>query len=215
MGKKIITVLGAGPGLGNHIGREFGSKGFKAVLMARREDALKGYVTELESIGIDADYQVVDCADNASIKSALQYVCNKHGNIDVLAYNAAVLKDGMPTELSPEELAARYQVDVAGAMCAVQQVVPAMREIGEGTILFTGGGLAFDPAPAYTSISVHKAALRAFAIALHKELENDGIYAGIVNIKGNIGSDDYYSPDNIAKLFYKLYKERDKIEITY
>jgi len=74
--KKIITVLGAGPRLGNHIGREFGSKGFKAVLMARREDALKGYVTELESIGIDADYQVVDCADNASIKSCNMLVRN-------------------------------------------------------------------------------------------------------------------------------------------
>jgi len=133
----------------------------------------------------------------------------------MLVYNAAVLKDGMPTELSPEELTGHYQVDVAGAMCAVQQVVPAMRERGEGAVLCTGGGLAFDPVPAYTSISVHKAVLRAFAIALHKELENDGIYAGIVNIKGNIGSDDYYSPDNIAKLFYKLYKERDKIEITY
>lgn len=215
MGQKIIAVLGAGPGLGNHIGEEFGSKGFKVILMARREDALKEYVKELGGKGIDTDYHVVDCANNASIKSALQSICQKHGTIDVLAYNAAVLKDGLPTELPPEELAARYQVDVAGAMCAVQQVVPAMREKREGAVLFTGGGLAFDPAPAYMSISVHKAALRAFAIALHKELENDGIYAGIVNIKGNIGSDDYYSPANIAKLFYQLYTERDKVEITY
>ena len=69
--------------------------------------------------------------------------------------------------------------------------------------------------PESTSISVHKAALRALAIVLHKELKDTGVYAGIVNIKGGIGSDDYYSPDKIAKLFYRLYEERNEMEITY
>ena len=110
--------------------------------------------------------------------------------------------------MSPEEFVQRYQADVAGAVCAVQQVVPSMKEKKEGTILFTGGGLAFDPAPEY------KAALRTLAVALHKELETDGIYIGIVNIKGNIGSDNYYSPENIAKVFYQLYEEKNTVEIT-
>ena len=89
--------------------------------------------------------------------------------------------------MSPEEFVQRYQADVAGAVCAVQQVVPSMKEKKEGTILFTGGGLA---------------------------LETDGIYIGIVNIKGNIGSDNYYSPENIAKVFYQLYEEKNTVEIT-
>ena len=116
--------------------------------------------------------------------------------------------------MSPEEFVQRYQADVAGAVCAVQQVVPSMKEKKEGTILFTGGGLAFDPAPEYVSVSIHKAALRTLAVALHKELETDGIYIGIVNIKGNIGSDNYYSPENIAKVFYQLYEEKNTVEIT-
>lgn len=110
--------------------------------------------------------------------------------------------------MSPEEFVQRYQADVAGAVCAVQQVVPSMKEKKEGTILFTGGGLAFDPAPEYVSVSIHKAALRTLAVALHKELETDGIYIGIVNIKGNIGSDNYYSPENIAKVFISFMKKR-------
>ena len=215
MKKKNIVVLGAGPGLGNHIAKDFGNHGFRTILMARREDALKQYIAELKDKGIEADYQIVDCARNDSIKSALSKVQQEYGGIDVLAYNTAVLQGGSPLELTPEELSSRYQTDVAGALCAIQQVIPYMKDKKDGAILFTGGGLALDPMPAFTSISVHKAALRALAIALHKELENTGIYAGIVNIKGNIGSDDYYSPAKIATLFYRLYEERKEIEITY
>ena len=94
-------------------------------------------------------------------------------------------------------------------------MLPGQIKHGEGAILFTGGGLAFNPVSQFTSISIHKAALRTLAIALHDEVKDKGIYVGIVNVKGNIGSDDYYAPARIAEQFYHLYQEKDKIEITY
>ena len=215
MRKRIIVVVGAGSGLGNHIAKKFGQNGFRVILMARREDKLKEYTAEMEQVGIEADYHIVDCADNGSIRTALEDVQRKYGVVDVLSYNTAVLKDGLPTQLAPEELASRYQVDVAGGLCAAQQVIPGQIEQGEGCILFTGGGFALYPVPQFTSVSVHKAALRTLAYTLHDELKDAGIYVGVVNIKGNIGSNEYYAPAQIAEVFYKLYKERDNIEITY
>lgn len=41
MEKKIIAVLGAGPGLGSHIAEGFGKHGLRAILMARRENLIK------------------------------------------------------------------------------------------------------------------------------------------------------------------------------
>lgn len=215
MGKKTIAVLGAGPGLGTNIGKEFGNHGFRVVLLARNEDALRNYVRELSQTGTEADYHVVDCSENDSIKSALSEISQKYGGIDVLAYNTAVLLGGSPLTLTPDELVDRYQVNVAGALCAVQQVVPYMKEQRSGAILLTGGGLALDPAPNVLSVSIHKAALRALATALHKELSGDGIYTGIVTIKGGIGTDPYYSPERIAALFYQLYEKQDETEIIY
>lgn len=214
-GKKTIVVVGAGSGLGNHIAEEFGKNGFRVVLMARREDKLKEYAAEMQSAGIEADYHVVDCADNASIRAAFEDVQSKYGAVDVLAYNTAVLKDGLPSQLDPSELVTRYQVDVAGGLCAAQQVIPEQITQGEGSILFTGGGLAFNPVPQFMSVSVHKAALRTLAITLHDEFKDSGIYVGIVNIKGNIGSDDYYAPARIAEVFYKMYTEKTDTEVTY
>lgn len=215
MDKKVIVVVGAGPGLGNHIAEEFGRHGFRAILMARNEEKLQGYVSEMKEKGFEGDYQVVDCASNSSIKAAFDAVKEKYGTVDVMAYNTAVLRDGFATAISPEELVARYQVDVAGAVCAAQQVLPGQIECGEGTVLFTGGGLALNPVSQFTSISIHKAALRTLAIALHDEVKDKGVYVGIVNIKGNIGSDDYYAPAKIAEQFYYLYQEKNDVEITY
>ena len=215
MDKKTIVVVGAGPGLGNHIAEEFGRNGFRAILMARSEEKLQEYVSQMKSSGIEADYQVVDCASNTSIQAAFDAVKNKYGVVNVMAYNTAVLRDGLATAISPEELVTRYQVDVAGAVCAAQQVLPGQIEHGEGAILFTGGGLALNPVSQFTSISIHKAALRTLAIALHDEVKDKGVYVGIVNVKGNIGSDDYYAPARIAEQFYHLYQEKNEVEITY
>ena len=215
MDKKTIVVVGAGAGLGNHIAEEFGKNGFRVILMARREEKLQEYVAQMKTGGIEAEYQTVDCGSNDSIRAAFDAVKKKYQTVDVLAYNTAVLKDGFATVLSPEELAERYQVDVAGAVCAAQQVIPGQKEKGSGAVLFTGGGLAFFPTSQYTSVSIHKAALRALAIAMHDELKDAGIYVGIVNIKGNIGSDEYYAPAKIAEKFYQLYTEKKEKEITY
>lgn len=215
MSKKTIVVVGAGPGLGNHLAKEFGRNGFRAILIARSEKKLQEYVSEMKNSGIEADYQVADCASNESIRAAFDAVKKKHGFVDVMAYNTAVLRDGFASSISPEELTIRYQVDVAGAVCAAQQVLPEQMLRGEGAILFTGGGLALNPVSQFASISIHKAALRVLAIALHDEVKDKGVYVGIVNIKGNIGSDDYYDPARIAEQFYQMYSEKRVKEITY
>lgn len=215
MGKKTIVVVGAGPGLGNHIAEEFCSHGFKAVLMARREEKLQEYVSQMKDKGMDADYQVVDCEDNASIRSAFEMIRNKVGTVDVLAYNAAVVKDGAASSIALEEFLRQYQVDVAGAVCAAQQVLPDQKKRGEGAILFTGGGLAFAPNPQYASLSMHKAALRTLALALHDEVAEANIYVGIVHVDGLIGSNERYAPARIAQEFYRIYQERHETEITY
>ena len=105
MDKKTIVVVGAGAGLGNHIAEEFGKNGFRVILMARREEKLQEYVTQMKTNGIEAEYQTVDCSSKDSIRTAFDAVKKKYRTVDVLAYNTAVLQDGFATVISPEELA--------------------------------------------------------------------------------------------------------------
>ncbi len=54
-----------------------------------------------------------------------------------------------------------HDVDVVGAIVATQVAAPALRATGGGTILFTGGGWADHPGPAWGTVSLGKAALAA------------------------------------------------------
>jgi NAD(P)-dependent dehydrogenase (short-subunit alcohol dehydrogenase family) len=67
---------------------------------------------------------------------------------------------------------------------ATQVAALAMRAAGGGTILFTGGGWADHPGPAWGTVSLGKAALRPAATMLGAELAGDGIRVASITIAG-------------------------------
>lgn len=215
MNKKTIVVVGAGKGMGNHIAKEFGKNDFRIVLMARQQASLDAYVKDFEKQGMEAYGIAADAGIPSTLTDAFDQVKAQFGGVDVLVYNTCILEAGKPSELSSEELMRHYQVDVASALHSVHQVLPAMKEKRNGTILFTGGGLALYPMPEYTCVSIDKAALRALAFTLNTELKDDGIFTGVVTIMGNIAPNTAYDPADIAKEYWKLYTERKDTEAVF
>ncbi|MFF9780439.1 hypothetical protein ACF1HJ_43250 [Streptomyces sp. NPDC013978] len=74
-----------------------------------------------------------------------------------------------------------------GAVTAAQAVLPAMRETGAGTLLFTSGGGSVDPVPILGNVNAAGAALRNWVINLNKELKGSGVHATHVAINVWIG----------------------------
>src|SRR3546814_14836362 len=74
-----------------------------------------------------------------------------------------------------DRLVDEFRVNVGGALVAAQDVAPAMIKAKKGTILFTGGGFAYEPAMKYASLSLGKAALRSLAYTLAPELGTHGV----------------------------------------
>lgn len=210
MEKKTIVVVATGPGIGNHVAKEFGENNFRVVLVSRNENKLKQYAHEFNQLNIECHYWVADCSNTHSLTIAFDEI--KHlFTIDVLIYNGAVLTPKTPLELSSDELMHCYQVDVASALHCVQQVINQPID----TILFTGGGLALYPAYEYSTISIGKSALRTLAITLHQQLKDKNIYVGIVNIMGTMTKNTHYDPSLVAKIYYDMYLKKDRIETNY
>jgi short-subunit dehydrogenase len=91
-----------------------------------------------------------------------------------------------------------------------------MSEQGFGTILITGSGAAVQPIPSIISLSISKAALRFYSIALAEELKKSDIYAGTVTIKGAIEKDTHFDPEKIADTFWWMYENQpEKSEFVY
>lgn len=212
---KTLFVLGAGPGLGNAVAKNFAQHGFQVALMARNSKHLNRYQEDFTKAGIKVATQVIDASDQSSIKQAYAQAVKAHGQPDVLFYNVGMISPikGQPTA---DQLVEHYRTDVVGAYTLIQAALNDPQFVAKPrSILVTGGGLAFHPSAKYLPLSIDKAALRTMVQALHPELAKRGIFLGIVNVVGGIGYSPKYMPEKIADQFWQLYQDQSGFEVTY
>lgn len=204
---KLLTLVGMGPGVSAAVARRFGREGFKVAAMARRADALKQQTDALATAGIIAQGYAADASDPASLAAAFARITAEHGSTGVLVYNAAGVRYKPLAQLSPEELNADLRISIGGALAAAQAVLPAMREQANGTLLFTGGGFAFEPMAAMASLGVGKAGIRNLAFSLFADLKDSGIHAATVTIGGLVKPGTPFDPDKIAEAYWTLHAQ--------
>jgi short-subunit dehydrogenase len=205
--EKLCLIVGMGPGLGLEIARVFGRQGYDLVMIARRLEALAEYRALLRYEQINAQGFAIDIADTMALARTLEAIQRGIGCPQVMIYNAAMLQLDDPLTLSGDNLLQSLQVNLLGALVAAQQMIPAMQRRGNGTLLFTGSGLAFEPDPQLTSLSIGKAALRNFCYALAKALEPNNIHVATVTINGYIHPGTSFDPFEIAEMYWDLHDQ--------
>ncbi|MDX2604256.1 SDR family NAD(P)-dependent oxidoreductase [Streptomyces caniscabiei] len=221
-----IAVIGAGPGMGLAIARTFGSRGFDVALISRTKEKLQTLVGRLGQEGITAEAFTADVMDRPSLTAALDAVKTRFGGIDVLEYSPAahVPVPGLtlvaPSEATVDNLQPQIEYVFYGAVAATHSVLPAMREAGAGTLLFTSGGGSIDPVPMLGNVNAAGAALRNWVINLNKELAGSGVHAAHVAINvwiGDGGPEGFptASADEIAPLYWDLHENRDRPEAVF
>jgi NAD(P)-dependent dehydrogenase (short-subunit alcohol dehydrogenase family) len=203
--KGNAIVIGYGPGVGAAVASAFGREGHALSLIARDQVKLDAAVTDLSAAGLTAKGFAADAGDEGSLTSALGLAQSAFGDASVLVYNAAYWRPGPTLELTADMLVHDFRVSVAGALTAAQIVAPAMKAKREGSILFTGGGLALYPSPEAPSLSIGKAGIRSLALMLAKELADTGVRVGTVTIAGTVAPGTSLSPERVAEAFLTLH----------
>ncbi|MGW3755302.1 SDR family NAD(P)-dependent oxidoreductase, partial [Streptomyces sp. NPDC005134] len=98
-------------------------------------------------------------------------------------------------------------INVLGARVAANAVLPELRD-GRGSLLFTGGGYALSPSKEHASLSVGKAALRAYVQVLHDQLAGTGVHATSVTITRDIGGGEArFDPAVLAQAYLELHNQ--------
>lgn len=226
MSRPLAVVIGAGPGLGIALIRRFAAGGMAVGFMARRAEAVSQYQQALDAEGLETKGVVADAGDPASISRALAGLRRTHGDAEALVYNAAIIEPSRfvtPSGISEAQYAdapgwkARgepvdfdyvmdtFRTNVAGAHHAAREVAPAMIGRGRGTILLTGGVLAFGPWIEWGVTSLGKAALRSLGHSLHKELLPHGVQVTTVAIHGTMAKGGPYDHDRVAEAYWRAH----------
>jgi len=215
--KKLAVIVGAGRGMGNNIAERFAKENFRVILVARRQNLLDKYASELSAKGYEVFTHAADVADTNSLTKMFADVQNQFGAVDVLIYNAAFMTGGRASEISAAEAVEHFRVDVAGAIHCVKEILPKQIERGDGAIIFTGGLFGVHPNANfdYACMSMDKSALRALAQMLNAELKGKGIFVGVVQIMGVVGNNEHFAPKNIAEAYWQLYAEKNSFEYIF
>jgi short-subunit dehydrogenase len=214
---KTFLSIGSGPGIGRATAERFALEGFRSILTGRSSAKLDDVASKLTASGHAVETAVLDASHPEAIRALIAGISKKYGAIDVMHYNAASLRQATIEEQPGDTFVTDLAVNIGGAMAAIQAVQGPMAMRREGTILLTGGGLAFAPSPSFISLSVGKAGLRSLALGLFESLKARGIHIGIVNVAAAVAAGSQTSA-NIADKFWKLYEspmDQWVAEVTY
>ncbi|MCZ0999529.1 SDR family NAD(P)-dependent oxidoreductase [Streptomyces mirabilis] len=217
-----IAIVGAGPQLGLAIARTFGSQGLDVALISRNRAKLDALVDTLTTEGITAAAFPADVLDHDALTQALKDAAARFGGINVLEYSPNNGLDSTslttPANTNPSHVQQELEFQLYGAIIATKAVLPAMREAGTGTLLFTTGARSANPQPPTANINAAGAALRNWAINLHKELDGAGVQAAHIGIDATIGAPTFYgqsrvTADRISPVYWELHTtHRDQAE---
>jgi NADP-dependent 3-hydroxy acid dehydrogenase YdfG len=207
-----FALIGAGPGLGLAAARRFGTAGHSVALISRNAQHLDELTAELAGDGIEARGFTADVLDIESLTAALYAAGTSLGTVEVLQYSPVPRADFMKPVLDTgaDDLDAPLGFSVKGPVTAVNAVLPGMRDLGRGTLLFVNGSSAVRPNPNVAGTSIAFAAESAYARMLHDTLAAENIHAAQLIVPGAIRPDsEHSSPDALARRLYDIHTGRD------
>ncbi len=191
-------IIGAGPGIGRAAAQRFAAEGFRVGCVIRPGDDLTAY----PGLALAADV-----GDLSALEGALNRLEADFGLPSLLLFNASTGRSGTAADLGPEALLEDLTGSGAALLLAVQRALPAMRAASHGTILVTGGGLAFGPKAGLASASAGKALQRSLTLSLSEELAPEGIHIASLAVCGFVQPGTPLSPDAVAEALWNLHQE--------
>ena len=183
-----IAIVGAGPGLGAAVARRFGREGFAVALISRDQAKLDGIAKDLSAEGITARGFAADVLAPAQLTAALEAAATELGAITVLQYSPLPFRSFLKPvlETTPQVAQEALQFSLFGLMHAVDAVLPAMRETGNGSIVLINGGTSVKSRADFAGTSIAFPAESAYGEMLHDALADEGIGVVQLVIPGSI-----------------------------
>lgn len=169
--KRIIVVLGASRGIGEAVVRRFAKDVNNEVIALSRNGAK---MQELFGEKMNVHTYAFDLAGKDVRKNA-QKIFSHFPKIDILINNAGTLVNKPFTELTHEDIANSYQVNVIGVMEATQAAVEFMDKSHIVNISSIGGFQGSVKFPGLSAYSTSKAALCSFTELFAEEYKETEI----------------------------------------
>jgi short-subunit dehydrogenase len=172
---KVIIVTGASEGIGCAAARRLAQAGAKVALVARNRARLEELAQELRGADHEALGVPTDLRDPQAVAQMVEQVQGAFGRIDVLINNAGQSAAGTVADVDPAIFRQIMELNIYGALSAIQAVVPVMRAGGGGMIVNISSMVSKMNIPGLGTYAATKAALNVLSSTARAELAPENI----------------------------------------
>lgn len=164
-----MIVTGGSSGIGLGVARILADRGDDVVVTARRAEPLAAAAEAVGARPVASD--VTDPASFAAVVAA----CDR---VDLVVHAAGVMAGTFVRKETLESFESVVRTNLTSAFVVANACLPAMSS--GGRFVFLSSSSAHAPHPGRAAYSASKAGLNAFAAALAREVERDGIAVHVV-----------------------------------
>lgn len=171
---KTMIVTGASSGIGYATALRAAKAGFATVLVARNASALDALATKIRAQGGACTALALDVREPSAAEAIISTAVGRYGRVDVVLNNAGVAASGALLEQSDAALQTQWETHVLAPLRLTRRALPELLKAG-GQVFFFGSGVARIPTPGFGVYPAAKAAVRAVATQMRRELRGSGV----------------------------------------
>jgi short-subunit dehydrogenase len=221
--QRVALIVGAGDSTGGAIAKRFAQGGYTVCATRRDEARLQPLVDEIRAAGGQAHGFASDARNEEEVVALVEKIEGEVGPIDVFVFNIGA---NVRTSIL-EETARRYykiwEMACFAAFLSAREVAKRMVARERGTMLFTGATASLRGSANFAAFAGAKAALRALAQSMARELGPKNIHVAHVVVDGAIDTefirttfperyalkdqDGILSPEHIAENYWYLHQQ--------
>ena len=193
----VCLVIGAGAGIGGHVGQRFAREGYHAVLCRRSdEDGLRKLVEAIEKQGGAASGFLLNAVEAGSLEDRIAAVEAEIGPIEVVVYNlGAQIGDRPLADTSYKAFELGWRMATLGLFRVASAVCPLMEKRGKGTILVTSATAAMRGNKGQHSHAAAMGGRRMLCQSLNAQFSPKGIHVAHILVDGAVDA-----PDTLGKM---------------
>ena len=177
-GKKAI-ILGGSRGIGWYTAKLLAAEGCAVAICARNAEGVNSALAEINAESSVATFGApVDLSNAEDTRSFVRDAIDALGGVDILIHNAS----GFGVSSSEADWERSFQVDMMAGVRAVEEALPALKESGNGSIVFVGSMASkyhFGRPP--SAYGPAKAAMRTYANEVAQSYGKHGIRANVIS----------------------------------
>jgi len=219
----IVIGVGAAAGLGAALARRFAREGLHVFLGARNAERIEALASDLRGQGFAASAIAMDTTQTADVVRLFEAARTAAEAPELVVYNAGNAHMSALLDTGDADFESVWRLACFGGFLAGREAARRMLPRASGTILFTGATASLRARPPFLAFASAKAALRAVAHGMARELGPQGLHVAHVVIDGAIdgdqlnrrmpqlkdrlGLDGMLAPDAIADAYWQLHRQ--------